>query len=573
MNTPFLRTVRKRKFLAQQLEINSWDDVKPYADVLELDVISSENELEEWLLKRSELDSFLEEEKAWLYIRQSCDTENNACASAFTGFVEKIDAPYQLLTDRLNRKLHSFCTTHNYTPSLDIYIRQVAKRIEIFNEKNVDIEAGLEIEEKRYGAITGAMTVFVEDREITLQQAQNFLKLPDRELRKRIFEQIVARRLQDVLKLNDLYDLLIQKRNELALNAGFTSYIPFRFAQLGRFDYSASECEAFHNSVKQLIVPLVEKLQEKRRNVLGLNTLFPFDLDVDLNLKPPLKVFESISDLIAKTIACFNDIDPGFGEYIDTMHSGGYLDLDSRKGKAPGGYNYPLYESNVSFIFMNATDSLRDLTTMMHEGGHAIHSFLSRTQPLVYFKEVPAEMAELASMSMELISMEHWHYFFHDEDDLKRARQIQLEGIITALPWIAAIDQFQHQIYANPFHSHSGRNEIWRSIYLPYCGSGLNWKGYEDYFGSLWQKQIHLFQFPLYYIEYGIAQLGAIAVWKNYKEDPQKTIYQFRDALSKGYTLSLPKLYEAAGIRFDFSAEYLAEIIGFVNIELSKLEG
>jgi oligoendopeptidase F len=250
-----------------------------------------------------------------------------------------------------------------------------------------------------------------------------------------------------------------------------------------------------------------------------------------------------------------------------------YLDLDSRIGKAPGGYNYPLHESNVPFIFMNATNNLRDLETLMHEAGHAIHAFLCKDLEFVYYKEVPAEIAEVASMAMELISMEHWHHFFPGKIDLQRAKISHLEGVLKTFPWVAAIDKFQHRIYTHPEQSKTEREKAWLEIETSFGGSVVDWTGYETFHKQMWQKQIHLYQFPLYYIEYGIAQLGAVAIWKNYQENPEKAIQEYKNALRMGYSKTLPELYKAAGIEFSFSSSYIESLVKFVLNEIESLSG
>ena len=251
------------------------------------------------------------------------------------------------------------------------------------------------------------------------------------------------------------------------------------------------------------------------------------------------------------------------------MQERGFLDLDSRKGKAPGGYNYPLYESNIPFIFMNATGNVRDLTTMVHEGGHAIHSFLSKDLELVYFKELTSEIAELASMSMELISMEHWDIFFDNKEELKRAKLEQIRGLITVLPWIATVDKFQHWIYTHPTHSVPDRIENWNKIARKFSSKIIDYETCEWYFTNSWQKQLHIFEVPFYYIEYGFAQLGAIAIWRNYKLNPEKTLNQYENALKLGYSVPISQVYETAGIKFDFSEKYIGELMEFVKKELN----
>jgi oligoendopeptidase F len=276
-------------------------------------------------------------------------------------------------------------------------------------------------------------------------------------------------------------------------------------------------------------------------------------------------------DLVEKTISCFNRLDPFLGDCIKTMQKIKHLDLDSRVGKAPGGYNYPLSEIGIPFIFMNATSTLRDLVTILHEGGHAVHSIVTKDLELVDFRHTPSEVAELASMSMELISMDHWDVFFDNADDLKRAKKEHLEQIIQTLPWVAVIDKFQHWIYENPTHSLDERKEKWIEILEAFSDTETDWSGLENFKDYIWQKQLHLFEVPFYYIEYGFAQLGAIAVWKNYKEDPKKGLDGYLAALKLGYTRTIPEIYEAANIAFDFSREYISDLIAFVKREMERL--
>ena len=246
--------------------------------------------------------------------------------------------------------------------------------------------------------------------------------------------------------------------------------------------------------------------------------------------------------------------------------------MASKEGKAPGGYNYPLYESGIPFIFMNAVGSPRDLVTMMHEGGHAVHSFLSRDLKLASFKSCPSEVAELASMSMELISMDHWDVFYKNPEDLKRAKIEHLEDIVATLPWIAIIDKFQHWIYENPKHSVEERNQAWLEIEKEFSNGVTDWTGCEDSLKYSWHKQLHLFEVPFYYIEYGMAQLGALAIWRNYKLDPSKAIEQYKEALKLGYTKGIKEIYKTAGIEFNFSAEYISELADFLNTELESIQ-
>jgi oligoendopeptidase F len=404
-----------------------------------------------------------------------------------------------------------------------------------------------------------------------MQKASQLLKEQDPALRKEVFEKIVERRRQDRQALDTLYTSLIQKRQQLAQNAGFENFRDYKFEAMGRFDYTKEDCFAFHNAIQKHIVPLVKEIQQEKLTKLGQDKFKPWDLEVDPDGKAALKPFQNGAEMLQGTIQLFDQIDPYFGDCLRTMDQLGHLDLDSKPGKAPGGYNYPLYEIGVPFIFMNAVGAQRDLETMVHEGGHAIHSFLSRDLALTAFKNLPSEVAELASMSMELLSMPNWAVFYPNPTDHKRAMREQLEGTLKVLPWIAQIDAFQHWVYENPNHSLEERSQQWLKLSRDF-GTGLtDWSGYEDQTESAWQKQLHLFEVPFYYIEYGIAQLGALGVWKNSLENYPLAIENYKNALSLGYTKSLPEIYQTAGVPFDFSENRLQELAQFIQIELKKL--
>jgi oligoendopeptidase F len=360
---------------------------------------------------------------------------------------------------------------------------------------------------------------------------------------------------------------LVKKRHQVALNAGFENYTDFRFIELGRFDYTKDDCYQFHEAVKLHVMPLVNDLYETKKKKLGLTTLRPWDLDAEPAGIQPLHPFTTGEELTEKTIACFDEMKPFFGNCLRTMKSMGHLDLESRKGKAPGGYNCPLAESGAPFIFMNAAGQLDDVTTMVHEGGHAIHSFLSHNLELTGFKEYPMEIAEVASMTMELFSMNHWHVFFSNNEELRRAKEQQLERVITLFPWIATIDKFQHWIYKNPDHSGEERNEAWFAILEEFSSPVIDFSGLEEYRHYAWQRQLHLYEVPFYYIEYGIAQLGAIGMWKQYKQNPERAVTNYINALSLGGTVTLPELFNAAGLEFNLSPDYINQLMLFVKKE------
>jgi oligoendopeptidase F len=344
------------------------------------------------------------------------------------------------------------------------------------------------------------------------------------------------------------------------------------FQALGRFDYSPEDCFRFHEAIEKEVVPVLRKQATARKKALELTSLEPWDMEVDISGKPALKPFANGQELIDKTIDCFNRLDPFLGDRIENMKLNGLFDVESRKGKAPGGYNYPLAETGAPFIFMNSANTFRDLTTMVHEGGHAIHTFVTADLELNDFKHCPSEVAELASMSMELISMDEWDAFFEYPEELKRAKRDQLKDVLKTLPWVAIVDQFQHWIYTNPEHTAAERNAAWVEIFERFGANFIDWNEHKDAEAFLWQKQLHIFEVPFYYIEYGIAQLGAIAVWKNYKENPKDGLNNYLNALKLGYTKTIREIYETAGVRFDFSAAYVKELVHFVQNELELLE-
>jgi oligoendopeptidase F len=562
---------KERHFLPNTIEIN-WDTILPFFDDLINRELKSLAELTQWMIDRSELESMLEEDFAWRYIRMTCDTTDEKILQAFEDFATNIEPKLSEYANLLNKKIMS-CEFLYELPASEyfIYIRSLKKQLEIFREENISIFTELQLAQQKYGVIAGAMSVTIENKEYTLEQASTFLKDQDRNIRKNVYETIQARRLQDRNQLDKLFTKLIAMRQQVASNAGFDNFRDYQFQALGRFDYNANDCLAFHDAIAKEVVPILKANSIKRAGKMGLNTLSPFDTEVDITGKAALKPFANGNELIDKTIQCFTQISPELGNYLAIMKANQLVDLDARKGKAPGGYNYPLAETGAPFIFMNSANSVRDLTTMVHEGGHAIHTFVSSHLLLNDFKHTPSEVAELASMSMELISMNHWDVFFDNEADLKSAKEEQLKDTLKTLPWVATIDSFQHWLYTNPTHTIAERTAAWEKIFDRFGANFVDWSNYPEQKKNLWQKQLHLFEVPFYYIEYAIAQLGAIAIYRNYLADPEKTLEQYLAALKLGYTKSMKEIYETAGIRFDFSADYIKELMDFLKIEIEKV--
>lgn len=561
-----------RHFLPADFAIVDWKSLEPYFINLDERTINSPADLEQWLKDASELEAVISEDACWRQIKMTCDTENKRLEEAFNFFMMEIQPHIQSYSDKLNKKLIDCSFTNELDQSTYYtYLRNVKKNIELFREVNIPIQAELNVLQQQFGVIAGKMTIEVNGQEYTLQQAAKFLEDPNRALREEVYRKINERRLQDKDELNNLFSSLLQKRHQVAINTGFENYRDFRFKELGRFDYTAKDCYQFHEAVKQHVMPLVNQIYEAKKKKLGLDTLRPWDVEAEPAGIEPLRPFKTGSELTEKTIACFDELKSFFGDCLRKMKEMGHLDLESRKGKAPGGYNCPLAESGAPFIFMNAAGQLDDVTTMVHEGGHAVHSFLAHELTLTGFKEYPTEIAEVASMAMELFSMNHWHVFFENKDELLRAKEQQLERVITIFPWIATIDKFQHWVYENPNHTIEERANQWLNIQQEFSSTAIDFTGLDEYRRFGWQRQLHLFEVPFYYIEYGIAQLGAIGLWQQYKQNPETAINNYITALQLGGTRTLPELFEAAGLAFNFSPAYISQLMLFVKKEMEQL--
>jgi oligoendopeptidase F len=572
INTINIPTRPIRTFVSNDLKVDSWSKLQQYFQDLLDASISNVSDLEKWLHDRSELESVMEEEMAWRYIKMNIDTTDEKLAKDFSFWITEISPNVAPYSHQLNKKVYD----SPYLKELDndkyfIYLRGLKEEIKIYREENIPLFVEMETKQQEYGAIAAKMSVVIDGESMTMQKAAQFLKDTDRSKRESVFNIINNRRLQDVEALDKLYDELIALRQTIAKNCGFDNYRDYKFASMGRFDYTPKDCYDFHDAIAKEIVPIIEGFDVAKKQKMNLESYKPWDTGVDADGNAPLKPFEGGEQLIDKSIKSFKRLRPYYGECLEIMKEMKHIDLESKKGKAPGGFNYPLYEIGVPFIYMNAVGSQRDLVTMVHEGGHAIHSFLSRDLDLCDFKSVPSEVAELASMSMELISMDSWDEFYSDEKELQRAKKEQMQKVLEGLPWIAAIDKFQQWVYTSE-HTAEQRRQEWKNIMSELNSSVIDWEGHEDALLNLWQKQLHLYEVPFYYIEYGMAQLGAIAMWRSYKQLGQEALDNYDAALKLGYTKSIGELYKTAGIEFNFSQEYVKELADFIKAQLADLD-
>ncbi len=563
---------KSRSFLSSDFSITDWSTIEPVFENLKTRELNSESEFNQWLTDWDELGAALEEEYAWSYINMTINTKNEAASERYKLLISEISPKISPYSNELNKKLNNCEFKNSLTDEASrIWLKNIQTSIDLFREENIEINAEIQSLTQKYSALCGGLSVTINGEELTLPAAGALLQSTDRKQRKEVYEAVGKVRMAHKTELDELFNELVTKRHQTALNAGFENFRDFKFKSLGRWDFTKEDCFNFHDSVAKVVTPLVNEIYNERKSNLELSDLKPYDTSAPAKGKSVLKPFKDTDELAAKSIEAFGNIDPYFGNALADMQQMNHLDLGSKPGKSPGGYNYPLYETGAPFIFMNAVGTPRDLVTMMHEGGHAIHSFLTHNLKYSVFKSCPSEVAELASMAMELISMDQWHLFYENPEELKQAKKEHIEDAMMALPWIAMVDKFQHWIYENPNHTAEERAAEWNHINSSIGNSVVSWSGYETFKTNSWQKQLHIFELPFYYIEYGMAQLGAIAVWKNYKKNPEKIIEQYKAALSLGYTASVPKIYETAGIQFDFSETYISDLMTFMKEELSNI--
>ncbi|MDX2067344.1 MAG: M3 family oligoendopeptidase [Haliscomenobacter sp.] len=551
----------------------TWEDVEPTFTQLLQRPIHSVQDLSTWITERSDLEAQLGETISWAYIQLSADNQSQAANQRYQYVIQEILPKLDPLDQALNKKLvESPYLNQLDTRRYEIYLRNIQASVDLFQEENVALNTDVQLKTKEYARIFSQMMIGMDGKQMTLQQANTILEEPNRQRRRNIYHKINRRILQDTAQLDQLFDELLQKRHAIARNAGMENYRDYAFQELGRFDYSSADCHDFHQAVKAEVLPILNELYLTRKQNLKVAQLRPWDLNADTAGQAPLHPFKDTNELLQKGIECLEQVHPEYARIIRLIQQNGFLDLASRPGKRPGGYNMPLQATRMPFVFMNATNSLGDLRTFMHESGHAIHFFLTRDYPLLFDRKFTFEVAELAAMTMELLTMDHWHLFFPNEADLRRAKITQLEHVLKVLPWIATIDQFQHWLYTHPNHTQEERRAKWTESFHAFTPGVLDYSSLEQYIENLWHKQLHLFEVPFYYIEYGFAQLGAIALWRQYRENPEQAVAAFTRAMRLGNTRSIREIYAEAGIRFDFSQEYVRDLGTFVRGEMEKLK-
>ncbi len=571
-------------FVPAEIDATDWANVEPLFAALQERSVETAGEFERWLVDRSELEAACSQAEANLYISMTCDTEDTAAAGAFTKFLEEVSPRLKPAAFELDKREAEFFARFDMPEDRYLVLRRATRAaVEIFREANVPLQTELDKLAQKYQTVTGAMTVEFEGSEQTMPQMGRYQESNDRAVREAAWRVCAERRLADKDAIDGIFDEQITLRHRVAKNAGFTNYVGYAFKSMLRFDYGPEDCFAFHEAVEKAVVPFNQRRLEERRRDLGVDSLRPWDVAVDAKGRDPLTPFTGGRELMQKAVAACGRLDPrlasmlgelGDGSEARGSRDGACLDLDSRKGKAPGGYQYMRDRIRESFIFMNAAGLHRDVETMVHEAGHSFHSQLCRDEPLVGYRHSPIEFAEVASMSMELLTMKHWggaDGYYPDEADRARAARKQLQGSVSLLAWIATIDAFQHWIYTNPEHSREERVAFWLGLEARF-GGGLDWSGLDDEHKWMWQRQPHLWGHPFYYIEYGIAQLGALGLWLiSLEQGEAAAIDLYIKALSLGGSKPLPELFAAAGLNFDFGLDTVSRLVERVEAELAKL--
>lgn len=557
------------KKVPKDLKITRWEDLKPYYDTLFEAPTDSPNALQDLIQNLSDLICVYSEAQARAYIAMTCDTLNEDKAQVYANLSTQVWPHVEKACDKLNRKIVESPSVDSLDPNTySVALKRLKNTLKLFHESNEPLKVELEELSISYRRMTGNLMAKVKGKDLPLPQASVFLSDPNRETRKEAWLAVAASRESLWEKLDVLYDKLVKLRHQVAKNAGFESFREYRHLDLKRLDWQPDACYDFHDSVKKYVVPFAKKAAEKHRESLGLKAddYRPWDIAGVPKGQHPLRPFRNGKELLHKTQKIFGKLKPEFEQNLKKMETAGLFDLESRKGKAPGGYNYPLAVTGMPFIFMNSAGTQRDLITLMHEGGHAMHTFLTRHLPLSYNKDTTFELAETASMGMELMTMEHWKDFYN-EQDFKRACQEQIESCAVKLIWISVVDRYQHWVYTHPEATPEERNDYFGNLMSEFSTGVVNWDGLEEQYKRQWQRQLHIFELPFYYIDYGMAQICALQVYRNYKENPQQALDDYVAGLKLGSTKPLPETYKTMNVNFDFSENTFKDLMAFVENE------
>ncbi len=559
------------RYLPEGFDIRSWENIQAWLEELTQETPGSPDDLISFVTRYSELSKAMSDELSWRYIRMTVNADDQLLADEYNDYYAKVYAPAEPYRFRIKKIFYDSPQRQALDPGQYAHLNQIiANDIEIYRDENVPLQIQESELSNKYGSLVSKMSAEFEGEERTVAQLGVFLKDNDRSKREAAWRLRMGLFKAQEAELNQLFDELKSLRLQMAANSGFANYRDYMHSALGRFSYTPQDLYEFHNAVEKVVIPFVKKKDEHRRKALRLSELRPWDTAVDLDGRK-LEPFQATAEFIEKSIKVLAKVNPEYAKQLEMMGNTGLLDLENRKGKAPGGYNTGINELGSSFIFMNHVKQHNDVVTLLHEAGHAMHSAATKDIAIAQYTDTPSEVAELASMSMELLSMDYWGEYYDNPADLKKAKRDQLEGTLSFLPWAMTVDAFQHWVYLHPEASAEERSEAYVEIHKRFSAS-VNWSGLEDLRQIGWMLQLHIFEVPFYYIEYGMAQLGALSIYKNYKENPHKALKQYQDFLNLGYSQPVSKIYEAAGIKFDFTEARIRELVDFVEQELALLD-
>jgi len=558
---------------SKEMQDWKWADYEPFFEYLLTQEINKDN-IESWMKYWSDFSELIGEVGTDVYVSTTVDTTDEDAKKRFHTFLEDISENASTRNQKLKKKLlESRITPKNF----DVPLRAIKSEVDLFCKENLPLMTKDSKLSKEYDAVIGAQTVEWEGEEITITQLSPVLLGTDREKREKAWRLAAERRLKDRDKINKIWQKILEIRIQIAKNAGYDNYRSWRWEYLQRFDYTPDDCLNFHSGIEKVVKPFVDKLMNTRKEQLGLDVLKPWDLSVDTLNRDPLEPFEDASELEEKCHNIFKAVDKDLGNHFNIMREQKLLDLANRKGKAPGGYCTEYYHRRLPFIFMNAVGTHSDVQTMLHEGGHAFHVFESDQLPYSSQREVGMEFAEVASMAMELLAAPYIteeHGGFYNSNDANRARIEHLEKIIMFWPYMAVVDGFQHWAYTNPNEAMNPDNcdAEWTRLWKRFqTFDDLDSSEFDDIIATGWHNKLHLYHVPFYYVEYGMAQLGAIQVWGNALKNQKEAVEKYRYALSKGGNATLPDLFEAAGAKFAFDEDMLIYAVNLVDNQIKEM--
>ena len=564
----------KRRYLAEVTGFE-WGVLSKFYSELSSRRIASAADLEKWMLDQAELDSYVYEQRSVRYINSTLQTDNPEFTRAYQEYVDELEPKIKVANFGLLKKYAE--TTHRAKLPRKTYALEDRRRLDalrIFREANVELEKQDSNLSQAYLRTMGAMTVTFRGEERTLQQMSKFYEEPDRATREEAWRLADGRAVRDHDAIDGIYDKMVALRDKVAKNAGFANFRDYIFVKKNRFDYTPADCERFHLGVEKYIVPLSREIDRMRKERLRVGTLRPWDMRVDPAGRPPLSPFQDAAGLVGGARKVAAKIDPELAGYFERMADLQLLDVESRKGKAPGGYQEELTEVRLPFIFMNAAKRDSDVRTLLHEAGHSFHTFLMRKGRIPYFNanaNLPLEFAEVASTSMEIISGASYEGVFYDREEAARSNFEEAVGNVKLFTWVATVDAFQHWVYTHPDHTRQERAAAWVKTLNRFCGLE-SYEGLEDSRTYRWHRQLHFFEVPFYYIEYGIALTGALGVWGRYRKDRKDAIAAYKSALSLGASRPLPELFHAAGLRWGFGPPELEGLARGLRKALAEYE-